>query len=91
MAISSISELVAALGGRRAVADLLKIEPHAVSMWSERGFIPSGWHLRLFTAVYAQGRSIDPALFELPPGTFDAVVPVSPSPGARSEPRRRRA
>jgi uncharacterized membrane protein len=69
--IASIKDLVAALGGRSAVATLLEIDPAAVTMWSSRGFIPTGHHLKLYVACRRRGIAIDEAVFDLPPGALD--------------------
>jgi hypothetical protein len=71
--IHSISALIDALGGRVEVAKYLGIIPEAVSNWHTRGFIPTGWHLRLYLECQRRGLSVAPSVFELPPAAFDVV------------------
>lgn len=35
--------------------------------WMRRGFIPPGWHLRLFGMALAMGKTVSPCVFDLRP------------------------
>lgn len=63
--VSTIPKLVDALGGPSALGALLGITQEAVSNWTARGFIPTGWHLRLSLLARRRGIAIDPAVFGL--------------------------
>lgn len=65
--ITSIDELIEALGGDTAVASELGISQPAVANWKVRGEIPGGWHMRLFARVTARGMTMDTcSVFGLP-------------------------
>ena len=61
--ISTIEDLVDALGGDTAVARWLNISQPAVANWKTRQDIPPGWHLRIFARLRSEHRHVDPALF----------------------------
>lgn len=63
--VSSITELVAALGGTAKAARWAGVTQAAISHWTTRGFIPAGWHLRLFLEAERQEIEVDPAVFGL--------------------------
>jgi hypothetical protein len=63
--ITSIDDLIAALGGDTEVADWLGISQPAVGMWKSRGHIGSGWHLRLLAECRRRGLTVDPQVFGL--------------------------
>lgn len=70
--IGSIDELISALGGPTALGEHLGVGASAVSNWIARGYIPTGWHLRLYLEVERRGLSIDLSVFgfvanEFPP------------------------
>lgn len=72
-AIETVDELVAALGGSTEVGELLGLGRTAVEMWSTRGFIPNGWHLRLFLECGHRGLAVSPGLLDLPDDAFEHV------------------
>lgn len=63
--ITSIHQLVEALGGDSAVAEWLGISQPAVGMWKSRDCIGSGWHLRLLAEARRRGLTVDPRVFGL--------------------------
>ena len=65
MTIRTIDELVEALGGPSYVAEWAGTELSAISNWKRRGFIPQGWHLRMWIEVRKRGLDVDPSLFEV--------------------------
>lgn len=68
--LESIQDVIDALGGPSALADMLDVTQQAVSMWKVRGEIPAGWHYRLHVEALRRGHQIDPAVF----GLFDPLV-----------------
>ncbi len=48
MRLATVDDLLDALGGTGAVAELLGIGASTVSNWRAAGEIPVGWHMRLF-------------------------------------------
>lgn len=59
--ISSIRELIEALGGPTAVAQWAGVEhASAVSNWEARGSIPPGYHMRLSLEARRRGFVISP-------------------------------
>ena len=73
--ISTITGLVDAFGGATEVAEFLGISAAAVSNWSLRGYIPTGWHLRLYLEGQKRGFSFAPEVFDLVGEFPDGVVP----------------
>jgi hypothetical protein len=63
--ISTIDELVDALGGDTAVARWLNLSQPAVANWKVRGEVPAGWHLRIFARLKQERRMVDPVIFGL--------------------------
>ncbi len=57
--ITTIEELVDALGGPSAVADWLGISQPAVSNWITRNYIAPGWHGRLIVECLRLGLRVD--------------------------------
>lgn len=57
MRLATVDDLLDALGGTGAVADLLGIGASTVSNWRAAGEIPVGWHMRLYAECL--NRSID--------------------------------
>lgn len=92
--IRTIDDLITALGGEEALGTRLGCGRTGVAMWKTRGYIPTGWHLRLFLMLAAKRMQPAPDLFELPEDAFDAVaqafpVPVPPRKRPASRPRAR--
>ena len=63
MQIGTIEELIKAFGGPSELGRQLGITQEAVSMWTGRGEIPSGWHLRLLVDARSRGWEIAPEVF----------------------------
>ncbi len=61
--IDNVVKLVKALGGPTVVGEWLNIRTTAVSNWSSQGWIPPGWHLRLYLECLRRGLEVDPVLF----------------------------
>ena len=75
--ITTIEDLISALGGDTVVAAWLDISQPAVANWKVRGEIPGGWHMRLFARVVGMGMTIDPAVFGLTPSESVAINRVA--------------
>jgi hypothetical protein len=65
--LTSIEQVVAALGGNREVAALTgRKSIHAVSMWKDRQAFPSNTLLIMQAALKARGKSAPSALWGVP-------------------------
>lgn len=62
IAARTVEELVAAFGGTKAMADWADVGMSAVSNWIAQGYIPRGYHLRLYLEAQRRGILIDPSL-----------------------------
>lgn len=71
--ISTVDDVVEALGGDTQVAAWLSISQPAVANWKIRGEIPGGWHLRIYARLLADGFDCDPAVFGLSQEDADAL------------------
>lgn len=93
--ITSIEQLIEALGGPVNLGRKFGISQEAVSNWPARGNIPGGWHVQLFAMAAREGLSIDPAIFKLTEndveGLFDARRRLRPRNGGRARPDRKSA
>jgi hypothetical protein len=63
--LSTIDDLIEALGGDTSVADWLGISQPAVANWKARKEIPPGWHLRILARLKAERMTADPSIFGL--------------------------
>ena len=63
--LSTIDDLIDALGGDTAVSEWLGISQPAVANWKARREIPPGWHLRILARLKAERMTADPAIFGL--------------------------
>ena len=61
--LTTIDDIISAMGGPSELAELLDVTQQAVSMWKVRGEIPSGWHYRLHLEALRRGCVINPAVF----------------------------
>jgi hypothetical protein len=61
-----VDRVIAALGGRKAVADLCGVGDTALSNWKREGKFPDRLHHKIWIACANAGFSIDPAK----PGTL---------------------
>lgn len=59
MRLVTVDELLDALGGTGAVADLLGIGASTVSNWRAAGEIPVGWHMRLYAECINRQLDVD--------------------------------
>lgn len=59
MRLATVDELLDALGGTGAVAELLGIGASTVSNWRAASEIPVGWHMRLFAECVNRGIEVD--------------------------------
>ena len=62
--LTTVDEIVEALGGNQNVADLFGVLPTSVSNWKAFGGFPERLHLRLFQECQRRNITIDPAVFE---------------------------
>jgi len=76
--ITSIEGLVDALGGTGPTAEFIGREDSAVSNWKARGFIPPGWHLRLFLELSRRGFTVAPSVFDLTEDDFADMTERNP-------------
>lgn len=63
--ISTIDDLITALGGPLRLSRVLHVSQSAVSLWKIRETIPAGWHVRLLIEAEKRGLVIAPALFRI--------------------------
>lgn len=63
--ITSVDDLIEALGGDTVVASEFDISQPAVAAWKIRKDIPGGWHLRLWAWAKREGLTVDPKVFGL--------------------------
>lgn len=61
--ITSIDQLIDALGGTDAVCAKFDVGASAVSMWKARGKISPSWHFRIHDELQDLGKTVDRALF----------------------------
>ncbi len=62
-AISTVDQLVDAFGGTGRFADWCDVGPSTVSNWKALGYVPSGYHLRIYLEAMARGLELSPRLF----------------------------
>ncbi len=65
MQITTIKDLVNAMGGAKAVADQYHVSTSAVYMAIHRDSIPHRWRLPLHTEAKRKRLAVDPKLFGL--------------------------
>lgn len=63
--LTSVNEVVDALGGPSAVGSHYGIGQSAVSNWILRGYVPPGWHLRIYLRLKRMGFKAHPSVFGL--------------------------
>lgn len=61
--IVSVEQLVDALGGTSAAAELMAVDKRVVSNWKARGRVPAEYFLSLIGALANLGEEADPAIF----------------------------
>lgn len=61
--VRTIPALIAALGGREAVADYAGVTVEAVVRWERSNFLPPGWQHRFVTKARRRGYKVDPEMF----------------------------
>ena len=62
--IETVRQLVNTLDGAQAIGEWLGLTSAQVEAWTERDFIPPGWHHRLACEVGRRGFRLSPAVFE---------------------------
>lgn len=65
--ITSIGQLVDALGGPTKLGRDHGVTASNIANWSLRGYIPPAWHLRLYLELRKRNLTADPDLFEMTP------------------------
>ena len=60
--LKTASDVIDALGGTSATAELFQVSSSAVSNWRKEGF-PRALHLRLYRTCERRGIKVDPAVF----------------------------
>jgi DNA-binding transcriptional regulator YdaS (Cro superfamily) len=68
LTITTVNEVIDALGGNAALASLTGVGPSAVTNWRERGIAPDKF-LIVRDALRALGKDVDPAVFAFKAGT----------------------
>lgn len=63
--LKSVQEVVDALGGPSAVGARWGIGQSAVSNWILRGYLPPGWHLRIYLTLKRMGLRAHPSVYGL--------------------------
>lgn len=61
--ITSVDQMIDALGGTTAAADLAGIDKRVVSNWRARKRVPAEYFLTLSQALADLGKEADPAIF----------------------------
>lgn len=99
----TIFGLVELFGGPKAMGERLWGKAQHLSSnppdeqikgWMRKGFIPPGWHLRLFGMALAMGKTVAPAVFDLQrgdvagQGIYDLVSKAERAPPCRASARR---
>lgn len=62
-ALSSVREVVEALGGTKAVAERADVTMSAVSNWLGEGWIPPAWYVAFSAELHRLGFDVDPQVF----------------------------
>lgn len=61
--VRTVPALIAALGGREAVADYAGVSVREVVRWERTGMIPAGWHHRFARKAKRRGFTLDDEVF----------------------------
>jgi len=61
--IAKVDQLVDAFGGTSRFAEWCDVGPSTVSNWKALGYVPSGYHLRIYLEAMARGFDLSPRLF----------------------------
>jgi hypothetical protein len=61
--LSTVREVVDALGGSKAVSERADVTISAVSNWIGEGWIPPAWYLAMSAALREIGFDVDPRVF----------------------------
>jgi hypothetical protein len=67
--INTVAGLIQAMGGYSAVARDFGITIDEPRRWEILGYIPPGWHLRIYAKMLQAGRTLAPAVFDYPSTT----------------------
>jgi hypothetical protein len=65
--LTTVAQVVEALGGTKAAAEWADVGQSAISNWIAKEFIPPGWHYRLDQHLSVEGYQLDPVVFGLKP------------------------
>lgn len=65
MTLTSVDDVVDALGGTVKVAALAEVGKSAISTWRARGAIPAEYFLRVSAALRDLGKRASPGVFKL--------------------------
>ncbi|MEQ8822769.1 MAG: hypothetical protein RIC14_00165 [Filomicrobium sp.] len=76
--ILTIEELVRELGGREEIALRFGIVPGNISNWEAQGYIPQGWHLRLWLWAVDKGLDVHPHVFDMREDAFAPIAKLRP-------------
>lgn len=76
MQLEQVAQVVDALGGNAAVAELTGVGPSAVSNWKSWDRFPPRVHHRLFRECERRGLQVNPRLFD--DAEHPAEEPVTP-------------
>jgi hypothetical protein len=69
--IRNIHDLVTAFGGSGKFADWLGVTGSYVSNMLARGYLPGGFHMRVYVELKRRGLTVSPELFDLEPDDAD--------------------
>lgn len=83
--IRNIHDLVDAFGGSGKFADWLGVTVSYVSNMLARGYLPGGFHMRVYVELRRRELSVSPELFDLEPDDADFFVKLSRGRRARGE------
>lgn len=83
--LSTVEEVIFALGGPTAVASAFGVTQPAVSNWILRNEIPAGWHLRVYVKLRELGHRVHPQVFGLE--SLDALEGPPERPRSKLRPR----
>lgn len=77
--ISTVDELVDAFGGTGEFAQWLDVGPSTVSNWKALGYIPNGYHLRIYLEATDRDLPLAPALFGFKrwPASMEGARPLA--------------
>lgn len=77
--ISTVDDLVDAFGGTGEFAQWLDVGPSTVSNWRALGYVPNGYHLKVFLEAIERGHVLAPSVFGFKrwPNWLDGARPLA--------------